>query len=75
MEIVGTRRSEGVRFILVAMSMRTSLRSSCSCVRMRNSATDQLRYIAGSDAEAIIAQRKAAGDASFLSGLKSQFDL
>ncbi len=37
--------------------------------------TDQLRYIAGPDAEQIIEQRKALDDATFLGGLKQQFGL
>ncbi len=37
--------------------------------------TDQLRYIAGPDAEEIIANRKALDDATFLGGIKSQFGL
>jgi NAD(P)-dependent dehydrogenase (short-subunit alcohol dehydrogenase family) len=37
--------------------------------------TDQLRYIAGEDAEQIIAQRKAADDATFLQGIRAQFGL
>ena len=37
--------------------------------------TDQLRYIAGPDAEQIIAHRKAADDATFLNGIKAQFGL
>jgi NAD(P)-dependent dehydrogenase (short-subunit alcohol dehydrogenase family) len=38
-------------------------------------ATDQLRYIAGPDAEQIIASRKTADDAAFLGGIKGQFRL
>ena len=37
--------------------------------------SDQLRYIAGADAEAIIANRKAADDETFLAVIKQQFDL
>ena len=37
--------------------------------------SDQLRYIAGPDAEQIIAQRKQLDDATFLGGLKQQFGL
>ncbi len=37
--------------------------------------TDQLRYIAGPDAEQIIAQRKAADDETFIGGIKAQFGL
>jgi short-subunit dehydrogenase len=37
--------------------------------------TDQLRYIAGPDAEQIIANRKAADDATFLQGIRAQFGL
>lgn len=37
--------------------------------------TSQLRYIAGDDAKAIIEQRKATDDATFLAGLKAQFGL
>lgn len=37
--------------------------------------TDQLRYTAGPDAAQIVANRKAADDATFLSGIKSQFGL
>ena len=37
--------------------------------------TDQLRYIAGPDAEQIITHRKAADDATFLNGIKAQFGL
>ena len=37
--------------------------------------TDQLRYTAGPDAVEIIANRKAADDAIFLAGIKSQFGL
>jgi NAD(P)-dependent dehydrogenase (short-subunit alcohol dehydrogenase family) len=43
-----------------------------------NAATDssnQLRYIAGADAEEMIAARGAADDASFFAGLKAQFGL
>jgi NADP-dependent 3-hydroxy acid dehydrogenase YdfG len=37
--------------------------------------TDQLRYVAGPDAEQIIANRKAADDATFLKGIRAQFGL
>ncbi len=37
--------------------------------------TDQLRYTAGADAAQIVAQRKAADDATFLNGIKAQFGL
>jgi NAD(P)-dependent dehydrogenase (short-subunit alcohol dehydrogenase family) len=37
--------------------------------------TDQLRYIAGPDAEQIIANRKMADDATFLRGIREQFAL
>jgi NAD(P)-dependent dehydrogenase (short-subunit alcohol dehydrogenase family) len=37
--------------------------------------TDQLRYTAGPDAAQIVAQRKAADDATFLRGIKDQFGL
>ena len=37
--------------------------------------SDQLRYIAGPDAEEIIANRKAADDATFLGSIKAQFGL
>ena len=37
--------------------------------------TDQLRYTAGADAEQIVANRKAADDATFLQGIKDQFGL
>lgn len=37
--------------------------------------TDQLRYVAGPDAEKIIATRKAADDATLLQGIKAQFGL
>ncbi|MEO0836539.1 MAG: SDR family oxidoreductase, partial [Cyanobacteria bacterium J06642_3] len=37
--------------------------------------TSQLRYIAGDDAKAIIEQRKANDDATFLAGLKAQFGI
>ncbi len=37
--------------------------------------TSQLRYITGDDAKAIIEQRKATDDATFLAGLKVQFGL
>lgn len=37
--------------------------------------TDQLRYAAGEDAKAIIAQRQQANDAAFMSVIKSQFGL
>lgn len=37
--------------------------------------TKQLRYTAGLDAEQIIAQRKAADDATFLQGIRAQFGL
>ena len=37
--------------------------------------TDQLRYTAGPDAEEIVANRKAADDATFLAGIKNQFGL
>ncbi|GAA4915368.1 SDR family oxidoreductase [Mucilaginibacter defluvii] len=37
--------------------------------------TNTLRYTAGEDAKAIVAQRKEADDASFFKGIKSQFKL
>jgi short-subunit dehydrogenase len=37
--------------------------------------TNQLRYTAGEDAKALVAQRKQADDATFLEGIKSQFGL
>lgn len=37
--------------------------------------TDRLRYTAGPDAKEIIANRKAADDATFLNGIKTQFGL
>ncbi|KAA3612939.1 MAG: SDR family NAD(P)-dependent oxidoreductase [Planctomycetota bacterium] len=37
--------------------------------------TNQLRYTAGPDADAIVANRKAADDATFLAGIKNQFGL
>ena len=37
--------------------------------------TDQLRYPAGEDAKVLVAQRKAADDATFLQGIKQQFGL
>ena len=37
--------------------------------------THQLRYTAGEDAKVIIATRKAADDATFLSGIKAQFGI
>lgn len=37
--------------------------------------TDQLRYTAGEDAKEIIANRKAADDATFVGGIKAQFGL
>ena len=37
--------------------------------------TDQLRYTAGEDAKVIIANRKAADDATFLQGIRDQFGL
>lgn len=37
--------------------------------------TDQLRYIAGEDAQQILGHRKAADDATFLAGIKQQFGL
>ncbi|MES2111253.1 MAG: SDR family oxidoreductase [Bacteroidota bacterium] len=37
--------------------------------------TDQLRYTAGEDAKAIIAQRAALDDATFIGGMKAQFKL
>lgn len=37
--------------------------------------TDQLRYTAGEDAKEIIANRKAADDATFIGGIKAQFGL
>ena len=37
--------------------------------------TSQLRYVAGADAEQILAARKAADDADFLAGIKGQFGL
>ena len=43
--------------------------------RAATDGTDQLRYTAGPDAEQIVANRKAADDATFLSGVKTQFGL
>ena len=37
--------------------------------------TEQLRYTAGPDAKEIVANRKAADDATFLAGIKEQFGL
>ena len=37
--------------------------------------TDQLRYTAGADAVEIVANRKAADDATFMAGLKAQLGL
>ena len=37
--------------------------------------TDQLRYTAGEDAKEILANRKAADDATFIGGIKAQFGL
>jgi NADP-dependent 3-hydroxy acid dehydrogenase YdfG len=37
--------------------------------------TDQLRYTAGPDAKEIVANRKAADDATFLAGIRNQFGL
>lgn len=37
--------------------------------------TNQLRYVAGTDAERVIAQRKAADDATFLNGIRTQLGL
>ena len=37
--------------------------------------TNQLRYTAGPDAEQIVANRKAADDATFMSGIKAQFGI
>jgi len=37
--------------------------------------TDQLRYTAGEDARAIIAQRTQVDDKTFIEGMKTQFDL
>ena len=37
--------------------------------------TDQLRYEAGADAAQVLASRRAADDATFLAGMKSQFGL
>ncbi len=37
--------------------------------------TDQLRYTAGEDAKALIANRKQADDASFTAGMKAQIGL
>ena len=37
--------------------------------------TDQMRYVAGADAEQIIAMRKAADDATYMQTLKTQFGL
>ena len=37
--------------------------------------TDQLRYTAGPDAKEIITNRKAADDATFLGGVRTQFGL
>jgi NAD(P)-dependent dehydrogenase (short-subunit alcohol dehydrogenase family) len=36
---------------------------------------DQLRYTAGEDAKAVIAQRKQADDAAFVAGIKAQFGI
>ena len=37
--------------------------------------TNQLRYTAGADAQQIVANRKAADDATFLQGMKAQLGL
>lgn len=37
--------------------------------------TDQLRYIVGADAEALLAHRRASDDATFLQGIRDQFKL
>lgn len=37
--------------------------------------TDQLRYTAGEDAKMILSNRKAADDATFIGGIKAQFNL
>ena len=37
--------------------------------------TNQLRYTAGEDAKALMANRKNADDATFLKGIKDQFGL
>ena len=37
--------------------------------------TDRLRYEAGADAEHLLASRRAADDATFLGGMRSQFGL
>jgi NADP-dependent 3-hydroxy acid dehydrogenase YdfG len=37
--------------------------------------TNQLRYTAGEDAKALVAQRKQVDDATFIGGIKSQFGL
>ena len=37
--------------------------------------TDQLRYTAGEDAKAIVANRKAADDKTFIQGIKDQFGI
>jgi len=37
--------------------------------------TNQLRYTAGEDAKALVAQRKQADDATFTEAIKSQFGL
>ena len=37
--------------------------------------TNQLRYTAGADAQQIVANRKAADDATFLQGMKTQLGL
>lgn len=37
--------------------------------------SDQLRYAAGPDAETLLAQRKAADDATFIAGIKAQMGL
>jgi len=37
--------------------------------------SDQLRYTAGEDAKAIVAQRKQLSDAEFIGGIKAQFGL
>ena len=43
--------------------------------RAATDGTDQLRYTAGPDAAEILANRKAADDAAFMRGIKSQFGI
>jgi NAD(P)-dependent dehydrogenase (short-subunit alcohol dehydrogenase family) len=43
--------------------------------RAATDGTDQLRYVAGADAEAALQQRKALDDKGFLQGIRAQFHL